>query len=159
MRVPLAEPITVVPLPLDGEGERAARSQLVADVRSRLAAPDRTAHLVDLTGEDEHVAWLDHALEAAVVDPGEEGDLAAVLLLDEHGNGSGLRHRLDDQNAGHHRPAGEVTREPRILGSDLASGDDAPARLELEHLVDQEKRLAVREDLLDLGPPERCLQD
>ena len=47
-------------------------------------------------------------LEAHVVDAGEERELAAVLLLGEHGDGAGLRQRLDHQHAGHDRVAREV---------------------------------------------------
>ena len=106
------------------------------------------------------VARLDDALEPAVVDAGEERDLAAVLLLDEHGDRAGLRHRLDDQHARHHRArresAPETTSRPRVrpgVATTLA------ARLELDHLVEQQERVAVRQDPLDLVPPERCLGD
>ena len=105
------------------------------------------------------VAGLDDALEAAVVDPGEERDLAAVLLLDEHGDGTRLRHRLDDQHAGHHRAGGEVAGEPPVVGPHLARRDDAWPGLELDHLVDEQERLPVRQDRLDLVPAERCDRD
>ena len=51
----------------------AARRQLVADVRRRLAAADRPAHAARSRSVSvEHVARHDDALEAAVVDAGEE---------------------------------------------------------------------------------------
>ena len=56
----------------------------------------------------ELVAGRDDALEAHVVDAGEERELAAVLLLDEHGDRAGLRERLDHLHAGHDRVAGKV---------------------------------------------------
>ena len=141
--------------PLDGEGQCPARSQLVADVRRRLAAPDRAPNLIDLAAERQRVAGLDDALEATVVDAGEEGDPAAVLLLDEHRNGACLGHRLDDQNTGHDRPLWKVARKPPVLGRHPADRDDTSARLQLRDLVHEQERIAMREDLLDHLPPER----
>src|SRR3990170_3405978 len=149
---PSVRPITSA---LHGKGQGGPGRQLVADVRGRSAATDGTPDLFDFARQSEHVARHHDALEAAVVDPGEEGDLAAELLLDEHGHRARLRHRLDDHDAGGHRPAREVPGEPRVLGPHLATRDDPVARLELEHLVEEEERLTVRDDLLDLRPPER----
>ena len=134
---------------------RAASS--IADVGRRLAAADRAADLVDLARQRERVAGLDDTLEAAVVDAGEEGDPAAILLLDEHCHGARLGHRLDDQHTGHHRAAGEVPGEPPVVRANVADRDDAASRLEYGHLVEQEKWLAVRQDRLDHVPAERRL--
>src|ERR671911_390950 len=119
-----------------------------ADRRLRLPAPDRAAHLLEQALEGQLLARPDDALEANVVDPGEERELAAVLLLDEHSDRAGLRQRLDHLHARHDRVAGKVPGAV-FLGDDLAR-DDARAGLELEHLVEQQERVAVREDLLDL---------
>ena len=97
----------------------------------------------------------DDPLEAAVVDPGEERDLAAVLLLDEHGDRAGLRHRLDDEHARHHGPLREV---PANHQPSSGTRYDAATRvpgLELEHLVEEEERVAVRQDRRDHVAPER----
>ena len=56
--------------------------------------------------------------------PAKNAISAAVLLLDEHGDGAGLRHRLDDQDAGHHGPLREVAREPPVARPHLASRND-----------------------------------
>ena len=128
--------------------------ELGADVGRCLAAPDRAAHLVDLARESQRVAGRDDPLEPAVVDPREEGDPAAVLLLAEHRNGPGLGHRLDDQDAGHHRPLGKVPREPPAVLGDAVEGGDARAGLELGHLVQQQERVTVREDRRNRVPPE-----
>src|SRR5438552_5820446 len=128
------------------ERQRCTTRKLVADAGLRLSPPDRPPHPLQLTAQLEHVAGLDHALEPAVVDAGEQRQLAAVLLLAQHCDGTGLRERLDDQHAGHHGPRGEVAGEiPLVLTHGLAR-DRAGAGCQLEHLVDQEKRLAVRED-------------
>ena len=141
-RRPVVRPITSL-LP-DREGERPAHGELAVDGRLHLAAPDRPAHGLDVALEREHVARPHDALEAHVVDAGEEGELAAVLLLREHGDGAALRERLDHLHARHDRVAGEVAGAV-LLGHGLAR-DDALARDELDHLVDQEHRVAVRQD-------------
>src|SRR5207253_9454771 len=102
----------------------------------------------------ELVAGLDDTLELAVVDAREERDLAAVRLIREHGDRSGLRDRLDREHARHHRPRREVPREPPVVGADRPPRDDALSRLQLENLVDEEERVPVRDDLLDLLAPE-----
>src|SRR5262249_2647264 len=97
---------------------------------------------------------LDDPFETAVVDSREERDSPAVLLFAQHRDGAGLRQRFDDEHTGHDRAAGEVAREiPLVLAHALAR-DSADARRELEHLVDQEEGLTVREDLLDLRASE-----
>ena len=150
------------PNPLCGADHRSTANVSVpraasalAHVRRRLPATDRAADRVDLAGQGENVSRLDDALEAAVVDSREERDLAAVLLLDEDRDRAGLRHRLDDQHSGHHGPLGKVAAEPPVVGVHRSARDDAPARLELRHLVDEEERVAMREDRLDRLLPER----
>ena len=65
-----------------------------------------------------------------------------------------LRHRLDDDHAGHDRTAREVARqEPLVLPHELAC-DDARTGLEHRDLVQEEERIAVRQDLFDLLPPQ-----
>src|SRR5688572_8212339 len=126
IRVPLALPITS---PLHCERQRAACGQRAVDSCCRLAAADGATDLVYLALERQRLAGGDDALEAAVVDPGEEGDPAAILLLDEHGDGPGLRHRLDDQDTRHHGPFGKVPREPPPVLRDAVRRRDARARL------------------------------
>ena len=68
----------------------------------------------------EHLAGPDDPLEAHVVDPGEEGELAPVRLCDEHGDGAGLGERLDHLHARHDRVARESARSAVVLGHGLA---------------------------------------
>ena len=132
--------------------------ELVADPRDRLPAADRAARGLDLAGQRQLVARLDDPLEAHVVDPGEERELAAVLLERERGDRARLRERLDHDHARHDRPAGKVAgEEPLVAGHPLAR-DDAHARLELEHLVEEEERVAMRDDRLDHVAAERRLR-
>ena len=116
-------------------------------VARTLPAADRPAHRLELALERELVAGPDDALEAHVVDPGEERELPAVLLLREHRNGAALRERLDHLHARHDRVPGKVS--GAVVVGDALARDDAVARLELEHLVEEQERVAVREDRLD----------
>ena len=115
-------------------------------------APDRTAYALQLTDQLELVARLDHALEANAVDPCEQCQPTSIRLLGQHGHRAGLSHRLDDQDARHHRPTREVAAQIPLVGPYGLARDHPLTGLQLEHLVDQEERFAVRKDLLDLGP-------
>ena len=75
----------------------------------------------------------------------------------QHRDRARLRHRLDDQDAGHDRPPGKVACQIPLVRANGLPRDDALAGLELDHLVDQEERVAVREDLFDLRFVERGL--
>ena len=89
------------------------------------------------------------ALEPDVVDAREEDEPPLVLGLREHGDRAALSERLDHLHPGHDRVAGEVPGAV-LVGDELPRGD-ALARDQLEHLVDEEERRAVRDDLLDLA--------
>src|SRR6266446_2170767 len=54
---------------------------------------------------------LHDALEAAAVDPRDDRDLARIRHLREHRDSTGLRDRLNRQNARHHRPLREMAGE------------------------------------------------
>src|SRR5262249_45575912 len=111
---------------------------------------DRSPDAFELTRQLELVARLDDPLEAHTVDAGEEGKAPTVLLAAEHRDRAGLGHRLDDEDAGHDRPSREVPREvPLVRAYGLACNHAVP-RLELDDLVDQEKGVAMRQDLFDL---------
>src|SRR5262249_45665268 len=130
------------------KGERPADGELAVDRRTHLAPADRAANGLDLAEQVEHVARADDALEAHVVDAGEEREPAVFLRLREHGDGAALRKRLDHLHAGHDRVAGEMT--GAIVVRDRPPRHDALARHELDHLVDEQEGVAVRKDLFDL---------
>ena len=87
--------------------------------------------------------------------PAKNGMLAAVLLAGEHRDGAALRDRLDVRTPGITGRSGKVARKPPAVRRNREPPDDLPARLELEHLVDEEERRPVRDDRLDRLPPER----
>ena len=64
-----------------------------------LPLPTGPAHGLDLAHEVEHLAGPDDPLEADVVDPGEERELALVLGLREDGDRAALGERLDHLHA------------------------------------------------------------
>src|SRR5204863_4146862 len=134
-------------LPLHRKRERRLARQLAAHTSLCLAAPDRPAHAVEFAAQLEHVTRLDHALETAIVDAGEERELPSVLLLAQHGKGAGLSERLDDQDAGHDRPPGEVTLQVPLVSAHRLPRHSADTRSDFRHLVDQEEQLALRVSL------------
>ena len=130
-------------------------AKLTVDGGARLAPADRAAHRLEVALERQPVAGPHDPLEADVVDAREERDPAPVLLLAEHGDRARLRQRLDHLDARHDRVAGKVAGAV-LLGDELV-GDHAPARLQLRDVVEEEERIAVREDRLDRGLVEREL--
>src|SRR5581483_5403899 len=60
-----------------------------------------------------------------------------------------------DENAGHDRIAGEVSHEVRLVRGDVLDGDNALLALDLDHAINQEKRIAMRQNRLDFGDVQR----
>jgi hypothetical protein len=80
-----------------------------------------------------------------------------VLPSRHHADGPDLRHRLDDENAGHYRVVREVSLEERLVLGDVLQTDRPDAGLELLDPVHQQERIAVRYELADLGRSQRRL--
>ncbi len=119
---------------------------------TRPAAPEPAAELLHDDLEAERVARLDDALEAALVDAGEEPDPIAEpgLLRDVDGHRLGKRLDLDD--ARHHRQPREVAlEEPLGRGDRLEPDDPLRVRVVLDDPVDEQERPAVRDQRLDLA--------
>ena len=115
---------------------------------SPLPTGPRTDRELDL--EAQGVSRHDLPAEADLLDAAEEDDLAPVLGQRQHGHRTRLRQRLELQDPGEHRVAGEVTPEHVLLAGQLLLGHRPLARLELEHPVEQEERVAVGKDGFDL---------
>ncbi len=60
-----------------------------------------------------------------------------------------LRHRLDDGDAGHDRRAGEMALEMRLVEGDVLDAGGGFRAVDVDHPVDQQERIAVRDDPLD----------
>src|SRR3546814_1071775 len=85
------------------------------------AAPVADARDVNFQGVARH-----HRLaETRLVDRHEVYDLAVRFIPEgvHHQGGGGLRHRLDDQHAGHHRLGGKVALEELLVDGDVLGAD------------------------------------
>merc|ERR1719426_481931 len=100
---------------------------------------------------DERVARDHGAAPLDVVHTGEEEITFAVrdrLLQRDHA--ADLRHGLDLQHTRHDRPVREVAVEELLVRRHLLHADGLLAWDELDDLVDEEKGIPVREDVLHL---------
>ena len=123
---------------------------LAVAVHDAGAAAERAAQAIDDQLEVEHVAGPHDAPEAHAVDAREERHPAEEIGMREHADGARLGERLDHQHAGHDRIAREVARAGTIRRrATVKRATHARARLELDDLVDQQERIAVRDELLD----------
>ena len=89
-------------------------------------------------------------LKRTLSSPGEEGDLAAILLELEHRDRADLGDRLDDQDAGHHRVVGEMALEKRLADRHVLDPDGALSGLQLDDPIDEQERKTMRDDPLDI---------
>ena len=88
--------------------------------------------------------------------PAKSASLPRFSSSLKHRDRAGLRERLDDQHARHDRASRESGRLRYHSSARTVFRATAPSPgRQLEHLVDQEERLAVREDLLDRLAAER----
>src|SRR5256885_2570036 len=102
--------------------------------------------------ETQLIAWHYRPAELRAVDAGEENELRfAIRQIGEHHHACGLRHRFDDENAGHHWRARKMPCKKRLVESDALNPDHALVCLILDYPIDQQKRITVRQDRLDLS--------
>ena len=104
-----------------------------------------------MTSRRSTVAGLDDALEAALLDAGEEPDAIAEAGLLGDVDGHRLGERLDLEHAGHDRQAGEVAlEEPLGRGHALLAHDALRLGVVLDDAIDEQERPAMRDERLDL---------
>ena len=60
-------------------------------------------------------------------------------------HGGALRHRFDDQHARHHRRAGKMSLKKLLVRRHVFQSDDARPRIELEDPIDEQHRIAMRQ--------------
>ena len=102
--------------------------ELAFDVRLAVHLLDATADAKGRDRDDERVAGKYWTAEARVVNAAEEDELVfAVLYLLERVDRADLRHRLDDEDAGHDGRAGKVALEEVLAHRHLLDADDADA--------------------------------
>jgi hypothetical protein len=107
-----------------------------------LHAAELPAPVQDLDLELELVAGDDGPAELRVVDA-DDVDLHAlrVLGLLQKPDAGRLREALHDQDAGHHRLAGEMALEELLGAGDVLYGDEAPGGIVLDDTVHEHERV------------------
>src|SRR5262249_45085394 len=82
---------------------------------------------------------------------GKDDQLAvAVLHFGEQKRTPGLGHGLDDQDTGHDGESRKMPAEEGLVDANVLERHDLLLALNLQHPVDQQKRIAVRKNSLDL---------
>src|ERR1043165_4589063 len=116
-----------------------------------------TAHPLDARADangcdfdGQSVAGCDWAAKARVINAAEEDELfIAVFDLAQSIDRADLRHRFDDEHAGHDGRAGKMSLKEGFVDGDLLEADDALARHKLDDAINEQERIAVRDDLLN----------
>src|SRR4030095_15112105 len=75
--------------------------------------------------------------------------LVAVLDVVQQQDPAYLGHRLEDQDAGHDRAPRKLALEEGLVRGDVLQADGPLSLLDLQDAVDEEKRIAVRQDVQD----------
>ena len=132
---------------------RAARRSRTASRRPSLALelPHVRAVVKDGDLEIEPVARRDRAAELRLVDAEEVHERARRVegLARVGEDAADLRERLEDEHPRHDGPRREVPLEPGLAHGHALVADDALARHDVRHAVDQDERPPVRQDLQD----------
>jgi hypothetical protein len=124
--------------------------ELAFDVRFAVHLLHATADAQGGDRKRERVAGDYGASEARVVYAAEEDELALVILdLLERVDRADLRHRLDDEDAGHDGRAGEVPLKEMLAYRHLLDADDAFARDKLDDAINEQEGISVRQNPLD----------
>jgi hypothetical protein len=74
-------------------------------------------------------------------------DLSALVV--DHQRARGLGHGLDDQHARHHRPAGEMADEERLVHRHVLDAGARQVGIHVDDAVDQQERRPMRQQLHD----------
>jgi hypothetical protein len=111
---------------------------------------DIATDLTDLNFEPQGIAGANWSLETHPIDASEEGCFVPILRVAEEGNGTDLGQCFDDEYTRHHRISGKVTDEERLVDRHIFDADGALPPFDLDDAIDQEKGIAVRNDLLNL---------
>ena len=123
--------------------------QLITNVGFAFIHPDATHLARNPDLETQLVAWLHLALEARLVDTDEKKTPYAVLsfIRQIRQDPAGLGHGLDHQNAGHYRAIREVPGKERLIDSHVLDGGERFTFRVIQHPVDEQERVAMREHL------------
>src|SRR5690606_27175543 len=109
--------------------------------------PDVGALAQELHRKPHGIARHHRTAEAGLVDGHEVDELAApggAAVMNDQAAG-GLGHGLDHQDAGHHRVAGKVPGEERLVYGDVLDADGRNVGIHLDDPVDHQERITVRQ--------------
>ena len=99
--------------------------------------------------DDDRVARTHRAPVAHALDPAEEDQLVLVLRLGQDQDGADLRDRFGQDRRRQRGRAAAVVPQQRLVAADVLDPHDPLVQLELGHPVDQQERIAVRQDAFD----------
>ena len=142
----------------EGEGHLSLADHLPVDTGDAPQAPHRTPQAQHRGFEEHLVARGDRPPVAHAVDAHEVDEAGVVLRLREDQHGPRLGHRLGQDRRGQHRdPAGSGD-EVALVRRHVLDPQHAFVSLQLDDSVDQQERMAVGQDLLDVLDLEGQLQ-
>ena len=110
----------------------------------------------DVDFDAELVAGHDGLAELGAFDAGEDHELGfAIGDLGEQKSTASLGDGFNDENTGHDGVSRKVSVEVGLVGGDVLEGDDALAAFDLDNAVNEQERIAMWQDALDLDDVER----
>src|SRR5579883_578982 len=134
----------------DGKHELGRDDELIVDAPFCAHPADITLVLGQVHFHHEPVPGNDGAAKFAGVDPRQIRRLSRELARLEDDAASQLRERFDHVDAGQERVAGKMSREDGLGRGDVLVAQGPHAGLELDDAIDQQNRIAVRQNLRDL---------
>src|SRR4051794_8928960 len=131
----------------DHEEELGLAGELTGDLGPTAPLPRPRRDAGHLEAEVHGVARRDLATEAGPFDAAEQTELAQEPVVAPEREAAALGDRFDLEHAGQDRPAREVPGEERLVTGQMPPGPGRAARLQLDDLVHEQERRAVRKDV------------
>jgi glutamate carboxypeptidase len=137
-------------------GDHAFANQLVLHIGFALEAAGGAAEGENVHLDAKLIARRYRPPEARALDTGKHQQLiVAVLNFAEQQRGPRLRHGLNDQHTRHDGVAGKMSDEKGLVDRNILDGDDPLSTDEFDHAVDEQHRIAVRQQVEKLADTER----
>ncbi|MEN3340075.1 MAG: hypothetical protein V7647_3751 [Acidobacteriota bacterium] len=128
---------------------RALDDNVAVDAGYAAEEPHPAAQPPDVRFDDDDVAGVDGAAIPDPLDPCKVDELFPVLRLREDHDRADLRDGLRQDRRRQHGDLPGTMREVPLVQRDVLDPDDPLVRLEFRDAIDEEKRVAVRQDPLD----------
>src|SRR6185436_4652521 len=124
---------------------------LAVDFADTAHLANHAANLDDLELEPDLISRLYRASELHVVERHEVDDLALRVPDRSHQqHAAHLRHRFDDENAGHDWMPRKMSLEERLVDGDVLQSHDPLLLLDLQNPIHQQEGIAVWQNLHDV---------